>query len=126
MKPLHSILYLLSSNRIIRNIDLPSCKKCIYFIPSIHEPQTSDQHYSKCEKFGSKNIISDQIRHDYTDSCREDKTKCGKEGRFFKEEPNPILKIWKHNFGYYLRMASTNVYIVVSLSVAFFSVVYLA
>jgi hypothetical protein len=82
--------------RNIQNIDLPSCKNCIYFDPQSHSDFTST--LSKCNKFGHKNIISDEITYDYASSCRNDENKCGEKGVFFVNEPNIKFKIFKHLF----------------------------
>ena len=47
-------------------------------------------------KFGEKNIITNEIKYDYVDLCRQSESQCGKEGKYFEEEPNIELKIMKH------------------------------
>jgi len=51
---------------------------------------------NECNKFGSKNIITDEILHDYADDCRRDENKCGEKGIYFEQEPNINIKILKH------------------------------
>lgn len=105
------ILYFLlmgsaSSEKIIKNINIPSCRNCKYFQPSIYDTEFASS-LNKCNKFGSKNIITDEIRNDYADSCRSDESKCGDKGAYFEEEPNINLKILKH------KIISTSPYITI-------------
>jgi len=59
---------------------------------------------SNCQNFGTKDVITDKITYDYADLCRNDESKCGKEGKFFEKEENINFKILKHklftNFPY--------------------------
>jgi len=82
--------------KIIKNINIPSCRNCKYFQPSSIYDTNFASNLNKCNKFGSKNIITDEILHDYADSCRNDENKCGEKGAYFEEEPNINLKILKH------------------------------
>ena len=88
-----------TQTQIIKNIELPSCRNCIYYKPYSLGEYTSD--LSKCEKFGTKNILTDKITHDYADLCRRDEDKCGKKGKYFEEEVNMDLKITKHKIVQY-------------------------
>lgn len=81
-------------SKIIVNRNLPSCKNCIHFAPYYTSPFGSS--LSSCQKFGTKNIISDEIHYEFADSCRKDDSKCGKEGNYFEQEPNLQLKMMKH------------------------------
>jgi hypothetical protein len=81
--------------KIIKNINVPSCKNCIYYKPNIlHNDFTST--FNKCEKFGEKNIITDIVTYNFADFCRKDETMCGKEGKYFKEEKNIKFKIFHY------------------------------
>jgi hypothetical protein len=93
-----------SGEKIIKNINIPSCINCIYFQPSIYDTNFASS-LNKCNKFGRKDIITDEITHDYADSCRSDDSKCGEKGAYFEEEPNINLKILKH------KIISTSPYI---------------
>ena len=81
-------------NNIIKNINTPACKNCIYYKPNICNHFTSP--LNKCTKFGEKNIISDKIIYDYADHCRNDENKCGKKGKFFIQEKNIYIKFIIH------------------------------
>jgi hypothetical protein len=88
-------LSLINSDKIIKNINIPSCKNCIYYKPNIlHNDFTSQ--FNKCEKFGEKDIITDIIRYNFADFCRNDESMCGKEGTYFEEEKNIKFKIFKY------------------------------
>jgi len=90
-------LNLISSNKIIKNINIPSCKNCIYYKPNRYNNDFTSI-LNKCENFGEKNIITDEITYNYADSCRSDENKCGKEGKYFIEEKNINFKIFKYKF----------------------------
>jgi len=91
--------------KIIRNINIPSCKKCIYFIPA---PYNFDftSNFNKCAKFGEKDIVTDKINHDFAELCRQDETNCGKEGKYFEEEENLHMKIFVHKTIYFFTITS--------------------
>lgn len=82
----------LPNKSIIKNINVPSCRNCIYYKPSVFGDEFSSI-FSKCEKFGEKNIITNEISYDYTESCRNNELKCGNEGKYFEEEKNINRKI---------------------------------
>lgn len=58
------------------------CSHCIY---SFYEPREKhiSTNLSKCVKYGEKDLRTGQIVHDYTQLCRKDESKCGKEGKYF-------------------------------------------
>jgi len=81
-------------NQIIKNGDFPSCRNCIFYKPYYLGDYSSE--LSKCEKFGNKNILTDEIKYDYADLCRRDENKCGIRGQYFEQEEKVDLKIVKH------------------------------
>jgi hypothetical protein len=97
MKLLYLLFPIATNAKIIKNMNFPSCKNCIYFKPSIYNNDFTSI-LSKCEKFGEKNIITDEITYNYADSCRNDDLKCGKEGIYFVEEKNIKFKIFSYKF----------------------------
>jgi hypothetical protein len=96
-------LFMVKSEQIIKNINLPTCINCIHY-----KLNTFDNDFAstlnKCKKFGEKDIVTNKITYDYATSCRSDKSKCGNEGKYFEEEKNINMKILKHtiiqNFPY--------------------------
>ena len=80
--------------KLIKNIDMPSCRNCIYYKPYSYD-LSSD--LGKCEYFGTKNIETGIINTDYASSCRQDEEKCGVNGKYFEEDVNVELKILLHN-----------------------------
>ena len=98
MNPIY-LLYLLpmlvGCEKMIKNINLPACKNCIHYQVSNNDEFTSS--LNRCGMFGDKNIITDKIKYDFADHCRDDESKCGKTGKYFVEEPNINMKIWKHS-----------------------------
>jgi len=66
----------------------------MYYKPSNYNDFTST--LNRCEKFGTKDIVSDQIDYDFASSCRNDENKCGKEGKYFELEQNLPAKMTQH------------------------------
>ena len=79
---------------MITNMDLPSCINCKFFKPSLYSDYESS--LGKCEKFGTKNIITDEIVYDFADECRNNEKKCGMIGAKFEPEPNLQEKMCWH------------------------------
>jgi hypothetical protein len=88
-------LSLIKCDKIIENINLPSCKNCIYYKPNVLRNDFTST-FNKCEKFGKKDIITDIIRYNFADFCRNDESMCGNEGKYFEEEKNIKFKIFKY------------------------------
>jgi len=92
---LFSSVNIIQSKSVIKNINLPSCKNCVHF-----QPYNSGFEFTSslgtCNKFGVKNILTDKIKYDYADACRQDENQCGKEGKYFEEEKNLHLKMFTH------------------------------
>jgi hypothetical protein len=98
MKLSYLLLSAVNSGKIIKNINIPVCRNCIYYKPDVYGDEFSSI-YSRCEKFGEKNIITDEIKYDYVDDCRKNESKCGFEGKYFEEEKDIDFK----RFNHYLR-----------------------
>jgi hypothetical protein len=66
----------------------------MYYKPSTY----NDFSYglNRCEKFGTKDIVSDQIDYDFATFSRNDEDKCGKEGKYFELEQNLPAKMTQH------------------------------
>jgi hypothetical protein len=88
------INFFVNCERFIKNDNYPVCKNCIYFQPNIYN---NDFDTSKCLKFGSKDIITSKIKYDYVSICRQYDDKCGQEGKYFQEEKNISIKLFKNN-----------------------------
>ena len=93
------LLFVVNSEKTIRNINIPSCKKCIHYKPTPYNFDFTTS-YNRCEKFGEKDIITDKIKYDFAELCRNDESKCGKEGKYFEEEENLDMKIFMHKSTY--------------------------
>jgi hypothetical protein len=83
------MLSMIKSENFIKNINIPSCRNCIYFKPHALNDYIE---LSKCQKFGDKDIISGKIDYDYADHCRKDDTKCGNEAKYFEKDENADIK----------------------------------
>jgi hypothetical protein len=95
MKILYSLVAIVKSEQIIKNINVPSCRNCVHFKPPYYGEFTSS--LSKCDKFGNKDIITDKISYnDFADMSRQDGKKCGNEGKYFELEKNLQFKIFMH------------------------------
>jgi len=66
----------------IKNIELPACKNCIYYINEFEK--SNDGLLARCTKFGEKDIITNVIKYDYAEICRKDEQKCGKQATYFE------------------------------------------
>lgn len=85
----------LSSAEYIKNMNKPSCKTCIHFKPSSSSRYESS--ISRCNIFGVKDIITDEITYDYASSCRSDESKCGENGIHYIKDDKFEFKKFKHN-----------------------------
>lgn len=92
---LYASLYTSLNAENIRNSNIPSCRNCVFYKPL--ENRDFSSIYSQCEKFGDKNILTNEIKYDLVKICRIDETKCGIQGKYFKEEKYIDFKIWKHS-----------------------------
>lgn len=81
--------------KIILNEHVPSCKNCFFYIPSTDDKDFTST-YSRCNKFGKKDIITNKITYDYVETSRNDFSKCGVEGKYFEKEYNIGYKMFKH------------------------------
>jgi hypothetical protein len=88
------ILFLVNS-KIIKNIDLPSCRNCKHYKVTYYNDYTST--LNKCSYFGTKDINTNEINFEYVDHCRTDENLCGLNGKYFEEDKNIELKILLFN-----------------------------
>jgi hypothetical protein len=94
--------------KIIKNINIPSCRNCIHYKPLFYTDFSSG--LAKCEFFGKKDIQTDVISYDYATSCREDEEKCGLNGKYFEKDKNIELKILLHTI---IRYLPFNLYLII-------------
>ena len=90
MKFTFLFFFVANADRIIKNINLPSCRNCIYYQSKNLNPDFSS--LNKCEKFGEKDIVNGMIKYEYANSCRENDSKCGKEGKYYVEDTIFFMK----------------------------------
>ena len=88
------LMYLANAKQI-KNLDTPSCRNCIHYKASLFNDYSSS--LNKCHNFGKKNIITNEIKYDYADLCRNDEDKCGEKGKYFEEDSLVELKVLLHN-----------------------------
>ena len=110
-----SLLSLASANKIIKNVNIPACRNCVFYRPDVYGDEFSSP-YSRCEKFGEKNIITNKIIYDFAVQCRNDETKCGIQGKYFENEQNAELRMlyykWKKNLPYYVLLSFVTIYVI--------------
>jgi hypothetical protein len=68
----------------IINGDLPSCSRCVHYRDFLSIFVPINNRFSKCSKFGEKNIVTGRINYEYADNVRSDENKCGQSGLFFE------------------------------------------
>lgn len=105
-----------NSEKFIKNIIMNPCKNCVYF------KQHSILPFSQCEKFGEKNIISNEIIYDYADTSRKHESKCGIEGKYFEKDKDLNLKLKKIKF----EILDNSYQILVVFLISFLSISYMA
>ena len=107
-------LTMVPSDKIIQNMEFPSCKNCIYYKPSfLNNDFTST--FNKCYKFGEKDIVTDKVTYNFADFCRNDETKCGKEGKYFKKEKNIKFKVFRHKIISNFPLSLPIIFIIINL-----------
>jgi hypothetical protein len=118
MRSIYFLFYafsLVNSSKIINNVNLPSCRNCVYFKPDKYYSDFTSS-LSKCQVFVDKNIITDEITYNYADTCRYDESKCGKEGKYFEEEKNINIKIFIHSITNYSFLSILSIILITFLS----------
>jgi len=117
MKFLYLFFIFANSEKFIKNINVNPCRNCIYF------KEHSISSFSKCEKFGEKNIISNELTYDYADTCRKHESKCGIEGKYFEQDKDLNLKLKKIKFGILENSSNIIVFLITFLT---FNIYYMA
>ena len=84
---------LANSEKIIKNVNIPSCRNCVHFNPYYSSDFASS--LIKCGKFGTKDITDKISYNEFADMPRSDETKCGNESKFELEQ-NLQVKILIH------------------------------
>ena len=95
MKILYLLMPIIYSDKIIKNIYIPSCRNCVHYKP-YHSTSDFISTFNKCHKFPNKNIITNKIYYDSTFTVRNDENKCGNEGKYFEQNKNIQFKIFTH------------------------------
>ena len=65
--------------------NVPSCVNCRFFI------HTTDLCFAKCAKFGTKNMVSGVVNHNFASICRDSSNLCREDGRYYEEAPKNDL-----------------------------------
>lgn len=109
----NSLLLLAMCQPRIKNIEIPSCNKCIHYQP------TSLSNDGYCKLFGEKNIISNDIRYEWASRCRENENKCGLQAKHYKELSNPFILLRNYNRNFMLNTLSFFTGTLIGLSIVF-------
>lgn len=81
-----SLFHIIKRTLFIKNTNLKTCIKCIYFIEDTTQHLIpNDEKYGMCKMFGEQNVITGVVRHDYAIWCRQDNSKCGQGGKYFEK-----------------------------------------
>jgi len=64
-------------NQFIKNTIRPICKECIYYKKQMLLS-------GKCTKYGTKNLVTGEIKYGAAEMCRKIDTKCGANGKHFE------------------------------------------
>lgn len=80
----------------IKNYNKPTCAECKFYKSESYDNYYSS--FSKCLKYGEKNLKDGNIDYDFSDLCRNDITKCGEDGKEFEKENNVLFKKVNHHF----------------------------
>ena len=84
-----SYLYMAIAAKIpyIKNLNYPTCVKCVHFVPATRAEPYLEPRFGKCRKFGAMSMVTGEINYDYASICRNDDYKCGEKGFFYEEAP---------------------------------------
>lgn len=74
-----TVIRVVTRARFIKNINTPSCNKCIFFEPAA----AKSTRQPKCNKFGEKNIITGNVSFETAQYCRHNENMCGESGHYF-------------------------------------------
>ena len=75
----------LYKKQIITNLQLHACVNCFYFKPFYDSVNLIDKK-SKCFKYGSKNIVTNNIEYDLAYNIRKNESKCGINAKNFEDK----------------------------------------
>lgn len=120
------LLPIVNGENFFKNIHIPLCKNCIYYKPSMYFDFESN--FNECEIFDKKDDRKNDKKDDRKDDkkniisyysvdlCRNNETKCGKEGKYFKKEKNVFIKKIK----YIIKQKSLHILLILSIIVSSF------
>jgi hypothetical protein len=69
--------------QFIKNVKLPVCKQCTFFVPYTVTKHKHD--LGLCKKFGEKNILSGDIKYFLASVNRNDTNRCGLSGIYYEK-----------------------------------------
>ena len=72
-------IFVLSSKQFVKNIKLPICYECLYYVPG-------KTRSGGCSKFGEKDLITGKITYANAIHTRFDENICGKKGNYFEKK----------------------------------------
>ena len=93
------------SDPFIKNIEIPSCRNCIYYKLDYNDPRYT---YNKCSLFGKMDIITGEVKYDLARESRTNEMKCGIQGAHFEVDKLIKLKLFLRKVVIFLK----NMYIV--------------
>ena len=72
--------------QVIQNFKSPICQTCKYYKPFSIFGHKDNYEYSRCMKFGEKNIITGELKFEFAKNIRRDGNKCGPNGTLYEEK----------------------------------------
>ncbi len=71
-------IFMRESFTYVSNPNAVSCTNCIYYVPRDY-PFTPN--VGRCRRFGEQDPETKEVTYDFSDICRSEEHKCGKEGK---------------------------------------------
>ena len=82
----------MSYSTTIKNNDYPACRNCVHLRPLVLIGRGVNE-FSKCSKFGEKDVLTNKVQYYYADLCRRDGDRCGVEGKMFEYDKFSEIKM---------------------------------
>ena len=88
-----------TSTIFIKNIHAPICKNCLFYVNNKKQPSSAwddtPTRYGHCKRFGIRNIITGEVEYEYATVARQNRDKCGQEGKYFVTNATSIVLVKK-------------------------------
>ena len=75
--------FIIHNKQFIINGNVPKCKDCVFLNTGDLVVEGDKYYLSRCNLFGTANLVSGEIAYDFAEFCRKDENQCGKTGKHF-------------------------------------------